>query len=130
MKITAMMMIKKAIILFLFISFTLISYSQDDFGIWFGVNARHELWKNLDFELSGCLRTFNNTSQIEQSFLESGLQYKLNKNISFAGSYRLLKNIEDNSGYYFRHKLFLDVKTTFPMYNFSFSGRARNPENY
>jgi hypothetical protein len=121
-----MMMIKKNLFLIIFIFVTGISFSQsDDFGIWLGVNAEHRLVRKLDAELSGCLRTFNNTSQIEQSFLEGGLQYSFNKYISLAGSYRIISNLEEDSRYYFRHKLFLDLKAALPSGNFSFSGRLR-----
>jgi hypothetical protein len=121
-----MMMIKKSLLIFLFILITGIAFSQeDDFGIWFGVNSKHKLLKNLDVELSGCLRTFNNASQIEQSLLEGGGQYNFNKFISASGSYRLISKLEDDSKYYFRHKLFLDAKATLPSGNFSFSLRAR-----
>jgi hypothetical protein len=127
MKITVMMtMTKKGFFLFLFILISGISYSQDDdFGLWFGVSAKHEILKKLDAEISGCLRTFNNSAQIEQSFIEGGVQYSYNKYISLSGSYRLVSSLEDDSKYYFRHKLFLDLKATLPSGNFSFSGRAR-----
>jgi hypothetical protein len=121
-----MMMIKRLLLIFLFLPCAVISYAQeDDFGIWLGVTARHELIKKLDIELSGCVRTFNNSSKIEQSFLEGGAQYNLSNNISLSGSYRLIRNLEKDSKYYFRHKLFLDLKATLPSGNFSLSGRAR-----
>jgi hypothetical protein len=121
-----MMMIKKTLLIILFISFVGASFSQeDDFGIWIGVDARHEIFRKLDVDLSGCLRTFNNTSQIEQSFLEGGVQYRFNKYISLAGSYRLISTLEDDSKYYFRHKLFLDIKGSVPYKNLAFSARLR-----
>jgi hypothetical protein len=121
-----MMMTKRTILMSLFVLAAVISYSQDDdFGIWVGVTAKHEVLKKLDVDLSGCVRTFNNSSKIEQSFLEGGVQYNLNKYISLSGSYRLISKLEDNSRYYFRHKLFLDLKATLPSGSFSFSGRAR-----
>jgi hypothetical protein len=124
--IVMMMMTKRILLIILFFLTAGITYSQeDDFGIWLGVSAKHELIKKLDIELSGCIRTFNNTSQIEQVFLEGGVQYDLNKYLSLSGSYRLTSMLEDDSKYYFRHKLFLDMKATLPAGNFSFSGRAR-----
>ena len=119
-------MIKRLLLLFLLILFAGSCYSQDDdFGIWIGVDATHKLVKKLDAEISGCVRTFNNTSKIEQSFLEAGIQYDLNKYFSLSGSYRITSNLEDDSKYYFRHKIFLDAKASIPLGNFSFSGRAR-----
>ena len=119
-----MMTIKKTFLFFMFFSFTAFSFAQEeDFGLWFGASASHKLLRKLDVELSGSLRTFNKTSQIEESFLEGGLQYSFNKYISVSGSYRLTSKIEDNSDYYYRHKLFLGIKTSVPVRNFSFSGR-------
>jgi hypothetical protein len=120
------MMIKKTLLTSILIILAGTCFSQDDdFGIWIGVNANHKVLKNLDAELSGCVRTFNNASKIEQSFLEGGVQYSFNKFLSLSGSYRLISKLEDDSRYYFRHKLFLDIKGTFPLNNFSISGRAR-----
>jgi hypothetical protein len=121
-----MMMIKKTFLLLIFIFLAGISFSQeDDFGVWVGLSAKYKLKNNLEADFSGCLRTFNNSSRIEQSFLEGGLQYSLNKYISFSGSYRLISKLEDNTKYYFRHKFFLDIKGKIPAGNFSFSARAR-----
>lgn len=123
---TMMMMNKKVLILFLLVLITSTTYAQDnDFGIWLGVSAQHDLMKKLDVELSGCLRTFNNTSQVEQYFLEGGLQYKFNKHLSASGSYRIINTLEDDSRFYFRHKLFIDLKGSVPYRNFDFSARLR-----
>lgn len=119
-------MIKKTFLLFLFISFVGLAFSQeDDFGVWLGVNAKHKIIKKLDVDFSGCIRTFNKTSQIEQSFLEGGIEYNVMKHLSLSASYRFINKLEDNSKYYFRHKLFFDVKANIPAGNFSFSGRLR-----
>jgi hypothetical protein len=121
-----MMMIRRIAIVLLIFLFTGSCFAQDaDFGIWAGVNISHRLSKKIDIDLSGCVRTFNNTSQIEQSFLEGGLQYTFGKYLSVSGSYRLTSSLEDDSKYYFRHKIFLDLKTGLPLGNFSISGRAR-----
>ena len=120
-----MMMIKKTALLILLILVAGIAYSQDDdFGLWFGVDVNHEIIKKMDAEFSGALRTFNNSSQIEETFLEGGLQYNFKKYISLSGSYRLTSRVEDDSKYYFRHKLFLGLKATIPSGNFLLSGRA------
>jgi len=119
-------MIKKIALLFLLVLISGFSFSQsDDFGIWLGVNAKHELFKKLDINLSGCIRTYNNTSQVEQSFLEGGVQYNIKKHLSISGYYRFISKLEDNSKYYNRHKLFVDIKGVLPAGRFSFSARAR-----
>jgi hypothetical protein len=121
-----MMMIKRVFFLLLFIHIPIITMAQkDDMGVWIGVNAEHKLIRNLDAELSASIRSFNHSSQIELMFLEGALKYKLNKYISFAGSYRLISNIENDSRYYYRHKLYLDLKTSVPLKNLTISGRLR-----
>jgi hypothetical protein len=126
MTMTMMMIERKIICLLLFVLIAGTSYSQpDDFGIWFGLDAKHKLIKNLDVEISGCLRTFDNSSRIEQSFVEGGLEYDFTKHLSVAGSYRLVSKLENDSRYYYRHKLFLDLKASSPAGRFTLSARAR-----
>jgi hypothetical protein len=121
-----MMMIKKTLLLIPLLSLAVITFSQDnDFGLWFEFDARHELVQKLDLEFSGALRTINNSTQIQELFLEGGLQYNVNRYVSLSGSYRLTSGIEDDSEYYFRHKYFMDIKGTLPVRKFSFSLRAK-----
>jgi hypothetical protein len=126
MKTVMTMTSRKLFALFVLLILVKISYSQEnDFGIWLGANAEYKPIKNLEAGLSGSIRTFNNTSQIEQAFVEGGLQYRFIKNFYIFGSYRLISNREDNSKYYFRHKLFLGIKAICPYNNFLFSGSVK-----
>jgi hypothetical protein len=121
-----MMMNKRSFILFVLTFFSISVFSQDkDFGIWFGVNIKHEIVKNLDLEASAVVRTFENAGKIEQKFLEGGVEYKFNDYLSAAGSYRLTSNIEDDSKYHLQHKLFLDLKGTIKITVISLTGRLR-----
>jgi hypothetical protein len=121
-----MTMIKKIFLLIFITSITLAGSSQnDDFGVWMGVDVSHHLFKKIDATLSGTVRTFNNSTKIEQSFIEGGASYELNRIFSMAASYRLSGKIEDNSQYYYRHKLFFDFKGEFQFNRISVSGRAR-----
>ena len=121
-----MMTIRKIFLTLTLIAIPLLIYSKgDDFGIWTGVNVKHKIVKKLDAKVSGALRTFDNNSKIDQSYLEGGLEYDFNKYISVSGSYRLISKLEDNSEYYFRHKLFIDLKGTLPAGRFDLSLRAR-----
>ena len=121
-----MMMIRKGVLLVLLSSLPVFCIAQnDDFGVWIGAEVNHKIIKNLSATLSGNIRTFNNSSKIEQSFLEGGVGYELTKNFSLAASYRLISKIEDNSDYYYRHKFFFDVKGEFQLRSVSLSGRFR-----
>jgi hypothetical protein len=125
------MTIKKLFTLFLLFSPTLISFSQgDDFGIWYGISAEHKLIKNLELDLSGNIRTYQNASRIEEGFLEAGLTYKFIKNISIGGSYRFTEFRDDNESYHPRHKWFVDLKGDLPLGDLDISARIRLQERY
>lgn len=125
-RIMTMMMIKRTALVFCFILSALYSAAQEtDFGIWSEVNTEFGLLKRLDACASLSLRTFDNSSKVEQGFAEAGLQYKVSKNFSVTGSYRLIRNIEDDSKYYYRHKMFIDLKYSQPVGNLKISARVR-----
>lgn len=99
-------------------------FCQDnDFGIWYGIDAEHKLVKKLDLKLSSQIRTFNNASQIDQALIEGGLEYKINDYLSAAGSYRFTGKLEDDSRYHIRHKWFAEMKGSLPLNDFTFSAR-------
>jgi hypothetical protein len=126
-----MMMTRKGSFLLFFSFLTLIAFSQEkDFGIWYGVSADHKLTDKLKIGLSASVRTFDNAAKVEEGFMEGGLEYRLNKYLSIAGSYRLSDNIEDDNSYYFRHKLFFDLKGSYSLGDFSFTGRFRFQERF
>lgn len=121
-----MMMNRKQLLFLLLLTLQLSASGQTkDFGIWLGVDVQHKLTKKLDLEFSGNIRSFNNTTQIDQEFLEGGLQYHFNKKISVSGSYRFINTIENDALYHYRHKFFLDLKASAPHRNLNFSGRLR-----
>lgn len=125
------MMIKRYLSAVTFLLLFASSYAQDtDFGIWYGVNLKHELIKNLDLEASGMLRTFQNASSTDQWFLEIGPEYKLNNYLSFAGSYRFTRKLEDDLLLHPQHKLFFDVKGTLGLSDLSFIARLRYQVRY
>ena len=121
-----MMMNRRGLILFVLSFLPLIAWSQEkDFGIWYGVNLRYEVFRNFDLEASGVVRTFENAGKIEQKFLEGGIEYKLNNYLSAAGSYRITSNFENDLKYHLQHKLFLDLKGAVKLADVSLTGRFR-----
>jgi hypothetical protein len=120
------MMIRRLLICICVLAFSPSAFSQnDDFGIWYGVNAELPFAKKFDFDVSAVLRTFNNASKIEQAYLEGGVSYKFNKYLSLAGSYRMIDILEKDSKYHLRHRLFTDIKVSLPVGDISFSVRYR-----
>jgi hypothetical protein len=118
---------RRTLISFLF-AFILMQtgYCQDDdFGLWYGLNAEYQINKKIEIDLSAILRTYNKASKIDQAFLEGGISYKFNKYLSVGGSYRYSDKNEGSAGFYARHKLFADIKGTLPKGNFSLSLRLR-----
>lgn len=125
------MMIRRWLIVCVSVFVGFCGYTQEkDFGIWFGAAAETDIVKKLELDLSGCLRTFENASQIEEAFLETGLMYKLCKYFSVGGAYRITRSIEDDDSYHIRHKWFADIKGTLPAGDFKFTGRVRFQERY
>jgi hypothetical protein len=85
-------------------------FSQtSDFGIWFAAKGTLPLTRSLDFKMEADVRTFENSSKIDEGFGEAGLSLQLLRFLSVAGSYRLTSQIEDDGNYYLRHKFFIGM---------------------
>lgn len=120
------MMIRRLRTLFVLALLSGSLFGQDsDFGIWTEVNAGRKITNKLKGELSVSVRTFNNTSQVEQLFGEAGLTYKFSDFLSVASSYRLASALEDDSQYHFTHKFFFDLKGEVSFGKLDLSARAR-----
>jgi len=121
-----MKMIRKIAVFLILISASgVLAGQENDFGIWLELNTTHKIVKNLDATVNGELRTFNNSSQVRQVFIEGGLEYKLTKRFSVAGSYRLTSRREDDDNFYWRHRIFADLKLKYPVNDFNISARLR-----
>jgi hypothetical protein len=119
------MMISKRYLLMilLFQAYILACSQENDFGVWLDIKAKHKIMQNLDGELSGSIRTIENTSSVDQFFGEGGLKYKLNKFWSAGGSYRFISKLEDDSEFHVRHKVFIFAKASLYAGRFEFSER-------
>jgi hypothetical protein len=115
--------------LFLIMSFLLLAcraYAQEkDFGMWYEVNAEKKYSKHFELTGTATIRTFSNASLLDQTFVELGGTYNLNKYLGFAASYRLGKYLDKDYYYHVRHKWFADVKGTLPIGHLYLSLRAR-----
>jgi hypothetical protein len=125
-----MMTTKKLILILLLVCNASISFSQDDFGIWYSVTAEKKLVKNLGLDVDVNVRTINNASKIEEAFFDIGLSYNLNKYLSAAVSYRFTEFKEKDELFHPRHKWFADLKGKLPLGNFDFSARLRFQQRY
>jgi len=115
--------------LFLILPFLLlagrIAAQEKDFGMWYEVNAEKKYNKHFELTGTATIRTFSNASLIDQTFIEIGGNYNLNKYIGFAASYRLGKYLDKDYYYHIRHKWFADLKGTLPIGQLYLSLRAR-----
>ena len=125
-----MMTTKKLLLCFLLICTASITFSQDDFGIWYSVTAEKKLVKNLDLDLDANVRTYNNASRIDEAFIDIGLTYKFNKYLSAAASYRFTEFRENDDLFHPRHKWFADLKGRLPLGDFDISARFRFQQRY
>jgi hypothetical protein len=131
MLIMMVMTIKKSIIFLFILWMPAIVCSQDkDFGIWYGAGVEKELFKKLDLGFEASIRTHDNASKIEEFFFEIGLNYKINKYISAAVSYRFTEFDEDDDSFHPRHKWFADLKGKLPLGDLDISARLRFQERY
>jgi len=121
-----MKMIKRIIFLFILLLAAGNAVGQEsDFGLWFELNTTHKIVKKLDAIVNCEIRTFNNSSRVHQVFIEGGLEYKVTKRFSVAGNYRLTSRREDDDNFYWRHKIFADLKLKYPLNDFNISARLR-----
>ncbi len=125
-----MMTTKKLLLCFLLICTASITFSQDDFGIWYSVTAEKKLVKKLGLDLDANVRTYNNASKIDEAFFDIGLTYKFNKYLSAAASYRFTEFKENDDLFHPRHKWFADLKGKLPLGDFDLSARLRFQQRY
>jgi hypothetical protein len=114
-----------ATLLLLLFVYSMPSFSQDDFGIWYGISTEYSPVKKFEIDLKTQVRTFDNASRIDEGYLEGGLGYKINKHISLDATYRVSQVYEKDSRYHFRHKLFADVRADEDLGHFELSTRLR-----
>lgn len=122
-------MIKKVLYVVALMLFTLPAFSQDNkLGLWYNADAEIKLMRNLKAGLAGSLRTDHNGSDVESFYLEGGLNYKLNKHFSTGAFYRVIEKKEDDGNFYFRHRLYAEVKGKMPVSRFTLTARYRFQE--
>jgi len=110
-------MIKSKILLILLVFFNTYARSQtietkQDFGTWLGFRLEKDLPKKFDISLEQQVRTWRNTTRIDQYLVDAGVKYSINKNFALNGNVRYIhdtnkfKNPENN----FRYNLGIQLK--------------------
>ena len=107
----------KKLLLISFIILTKTLYSQQvkvtrDFGIWVGAVFEKRIFSDLDLNLEQQIRTFNNTSTVDDYLSDLGLKYSINKRFGLGANIRYIydvkrgKETENN----FRYNLDIEYK--------------------
>jgi len=111
--------------------------AQDrDFGMWYEINGDYKIVKGLRFDLETSIRTDRNASNIKTFYLEPGLRYKFNDYFAAGIYYRFIEQeetIDKSEGIYEfhpRHRWFVQLKGSLPVYRFTLSARYRFQEQF
>ena len=102
-----------------------------DFGIWIGVDIEKKVFNNFDLNLEQQIRTFKNTSKIDDYLLDLGLKYPINKQFVIGTNLRYIYNRKrvterENN---FRYNLDIEYKKKIkPRLNFRY--RLRYQKEY
>ena len=78
------MIFKRYFLIIFFFSFQQVILAQDikvtqDFGFWLGIDVKKDLSNGFDLSLMQQVRTFKNTSEMDDYLLDLGLRYSINK---------------------------------------------------
>jgi hypothetical protein len=115
----------------LFLLISSFSFAQNkDFGVWYGGNISHEIFKRTEISLGICARTDQNTKHLDQFYQDLSLSYKFNKYVSVSGNYRLIFKDENYGDYFRRHRFYGDLKLAYPVSKFKLSVRSRFQTQY
>ena len=135
MKTTMMNRLLLLSVLLLFGSLS-ISAQKTDFGLWYELNAVYDITKGLRFDVEANVRTDQNASSIEKFYIEPGFRYKFNDYFAAGVYYRFIEQretIDKSEGIYEfhpRHRWFVQLKGSLPVYRFTLSARYRFQEQF
>jgi hypothetical protein len=99
------------------------SSQEKDFGVWSSIEAEKSLGSRFELSMEGALRSFKNSTKIDQSFFELGVNYEINKFLSSELSYRISNQYEDDGLYHARYKSFFALKSKISPGDFRFNFR-------
>lgn len=96
-----------------------------DAGLWTSINFEAKLVKKLSFTISEELRFNENVTELDASFTDAGVTYKLNKHFQIAANYRFTQRHRDENYYSFRHRFYTDIKYSKKLKPFEIAFRTR-----
>lgn len=103
---------------------------QKDFRGYLGLNIEKKLSRSFSISIFNQNIFNQNLSELGTSFIDIGLTYKLNRNISFGADYRFIKHRNISNFYDTRQMLLADVTYSKGFSKFSLSARVRFQNQY
>lgn len=99
-------------------------FGNQDFGTWGGVSVNKEVVDGLKVDADFQVRTDDNSTRLNQFFLDLGAKYKVNKYFRTGISWR--PRMKNNwSGYEFENRLYLDLTGKLKLSDVSLYLRSR-----
>ena len=95
-----------------------------------GINIEKKISRSFAVSLFSQQSFNQNLAELGTSFIDIGLSYKLNRNITFGADYRFIKHRNLNNFYDNRQLLLADVTYSKGFNKFSFSARVRFQNQY
>ena len=83
-------------------------FGNQDFGVWSGLSVNKEVLDDLKIDADFQVRTDDNSTRLNQCFLDLGAKYKVNKYFNTGISWRP-RMMNNWSGYKFENRLYLDL---------------------
>ena len=119
-------MLKKHLLLILLSTIVSIQcISAQTTGEWLGAELELNLPRKFTFNVSGEARILNNQINLYKYLTQFDLGYELHKRVDLGVSYRSEWRKEKNGYYYYRDKMFAEVKLNYPVNRFKLKDRIR-----
>lgn len=81
-----------------------------DFGLWGGVVIEKKVCKNFKLGIEQQIRTFHNSSKLDDYFLDVGLKYSIDKRFKLGGGIRYIYDTKRSSGAENNYRYNLDIE--------------------
>lgn len=114
-----------SLILIIFSFFGIGSLTAQTTGEWIGAELSLNLPHKLSFDISGQARIFNNFLNLYKYQAQFDLGYELHKRVDIGVGYRSEWRVENDGYYYYRDKIFANLKFNYPINRFKLKDRIR-----
>jgi hypothetical protein len=97
----------------------------NDFGVWTSVSYGKDISKKFDFSIEQEFRLQNNATQLERTFTDVGIDYKVEKWLQFGVDYRFILDRRPSGDYGVRNRITTDAILKKQLHRFRLAYRAR-----